>query len=410
MNNTLSRRVCSIKDSPTLAVSAKAKAMKAQGIDVVGFGAGEPDFDTPGNIKQAAINAINAGFTKYTPASGTDELRDAAARKFKRDQNLHYERAQVVIGVGGKHCIYNIMQAVLDPGDEIIIPAPYWVSYPDMAILAGAKPVIVDTSEKRGFVARPADIEKAITRKTKMIVINSPSNPTGAAYTEPELRKIAALARKRDLLILSDEIYEKMVYGGFKFYSIAQASVDAYSRTIIVNGVSKTYSMTGWRIGYAAGPKEIIAAVGKIQSQSTSNPTSIAQKAAFAALDGPQKDVSTMVKAFDKRRKYIVGRLNKMPKVKCFNPQGAFYVLPNFSAYIGKSYIRTRALNPLSCDKQHIKDDLDLANYLLTEAMVAVVPGSAFGAPGYLRLSYATGMEVIKKGLDRIEKALSVLK
>jgi len=405
MKDALSRRVQSIKDSPTLAVDAKAKAMKAQGIDVASFGAGEPDFDTPANIRQAAINAINAGFTKYTPASGTDELRDAVARKFKRDQGLNYERAQVLISVGGKHSLYNIMQAVLDPGDEIIIPAPYWVSYPDMAILAGAKPVIVPTSEKHGFVARPADIEKAITRKTKMIVINSPSNPTGGAYTEAELKKIAVLAKKHDLLVMSDEIYEKMIYGGFKFYSIAQASADAYSRTIVFNGVSKTYSMTGWRIGYAAGPKEIIAAAGKIQSQSTSNPTSISQKAAFAALEGPQKDVATMVKAFDKRRKYCVQRLNKMPKITCFNPQGAFYVLPNFNAYIGKSYIAKN-----SGETKRIVNDMDLAGYLLTEALVAAVPGSAFGAPGYLRLSYATGMDVIKKGLDRIEKALADLK
>ncbi len=402
MRDFVSRRARSVKPSPTLAVSAKAKAMKAKGIDVVGFGAGEPDFDTPDNIKNAAVKAIKDGFTKYTVASGIEELKDAVRAKFKRDQALEYSRSRVMVSVGGKHCLYNIFQAVLNPGDEVIIPAPYWVSYPDMARLAGAKPVIVPTTEKQNFIAKAKDIEKATTKKSKLLVINSPSNPTGAAYSAAELKRIAALAKKKDLLVVSDEIYEKIVYGNYKFYSIAQASKDAYSRTVIVNGVSKTYSMTGWRIGYCAGPEDIIAACSKIQSQSTSNPTSFAQKGAVEALKGKQAEVERMRKAFDKRRKYIVKRLNAMPGVNCYDPEGAFYVLPNFDSYIGKSY---RA----DGKKARIKNDLDLADYLLGQALVAVVPGSAFGAEGYLRLSYATDMETIKKGLDRIEKALKDL-
>lgn len=405
MRDFISKRVKKIKDSPTLAVDAKAKALKAAGVDIVGFGAGEPDFDTPRHIKDAAIKAINDGFTKYTPAAGTDELKDAIAAKFKKDQGLVYERAQIAVNVGGKHSLYNIFQATLNPGDEVIIPAPFWVSYYDMAILAGAKPVIVNTTEKSGFLASAKAIEDAITTKTKILIINSPSNPTGGAYEEKELKKIASVAKKHDLLIVSDEIYEKIIYDGFKFFSIAQASKDAYSRTVIVNGVSKSYSMTGWRIGYCAGPKEIINEVAKLQSQSTSNPTSIAQKAAVSALLGPQEEVSKMVRAFDERRKYIVKRLNEIPKVSCFNPKGAFYVLPNFSAYIGKSYIKKD-----DGTKKTIKNDMDLTEYLLTEALVAVVPGSAFWAPGFVRLSYATSMENIRKGLDRIEEAVGKLK
>lgn len=402
MRDFVSKRASKIKPSPTLAVSARAKAMKAQGIDVVGFGAGEPDFDTPDHIKQSAIDALKAGFTKYTPESGIDELKDAVRAKLKRDQGLAYERNQILISVGGKHCLYNIYQAVLNPGDEVIIPAPYWVSYPDMALLAAAKPVIVNTTEKHNFIAKASAIEKAITNKTKMLIINSPSNPTGAAYPASELKKIAAIAKKHDLLVISDEIYEKIIYDGFDFYSIAQTSKDAYERTIIVNGHSKTYSMTGWRIGYCAGAKNIIAAASKIQGQSTSNPTSFAQKGAVTALTATQDAVEKMRKAFDERRKYIVNRLNKMPKVSCYNPQGAFYVLPNFNAYIGKSYTKDGK-------RIKIKNDLDLSDYLLSEHLTAVVPGSAFGAPGYIRLSYCTSMEQIKKGLDRIEKAVAAL-
>lgn len=405
MRDFISKRVKKIKDSPTLAVDAKAKALKAAGVDVVGFGAGEPDFDTPQHIKDAAIKAINEGFTKYTPASGTDELKDAIAAKFKKDQGLVYERAQIAVNVGGKHSLYNIFQATLNTGDEVIIPAPFWVSYYDMAILAGAKPIIVNTNEKSGFLASAKAIENAVTKKTKILIINSPSNPTGGAYEEKELKKIASVAKKHDLLIVSDEIYEKIIYDGFKFFSIAQASKDAYSRTVVVNGVSKSYSMTGWRIGYCAGPKEIIKEVAKLQSQSTSNPTSISQKAAVSALLGSQDKVAEMVKAFDERRKYIVKRLNNIPKISCFNPKGAFYVLPNFSAYIGKSYIKKD-----DDTKKTIKNDMDLTEYLLTEALVAVVPGSAFWAPGFLRLSYATSMENIQKGLDRIEEAIGKLK
>ena len=402
MRDFISQRAKKIKPSPTLAVSARAKAMKAKGIDVVGFGAGEPDFDTPDHIKKAAIRALESGFTKYTPESGIDELRDAVCVKFKRDQGLHYERAQTIVSVGGKQCLFNLFQAVLNPGDEIIILAPYWVSYVDMALLAGAKPVIVNTSEKRNFVAKASDIEKAVTAKTKLLVVNSPSNPSGVAYPASELKKIAALAKEHDLLIVSDEIYEKIIYDGFEFCSIAQFSKDAYERTVIVNGVSKTYSMTGWRIGYAAGPKDLIAACAKIQGQSTSNPTSFAQKGAVEALNGSQEDVEKMRKAFDERRRYIVDRLNAMPHITCNLPQGAFYVLPNFNSYIGKSYTKDGK-------RVKINNDLDLSEYLLAESLVAVVPGSAFGAEGYLRLSYATSMEQIKKGLDRIEQAIKAL-
>ncbi len=395
----LSERIGRIKPSPTLAVSAKAKAMKAQGIDVVSFGAGEPDFDTPRHIKEAAIQAIRNGFTKYTPASGIDELKEAVCEKFARDNGLTFDKSQVVISCGGKHAFYNLAQVLLDPGDEAIIPAPYWVSYPDMVRLAGGTPVIVETEEENGFKLTPEQLDAALTDKTKIVVINSPYNPTGTAYTKEELEALGeVILAYPNAHVISDEIYEKIVYDGYTFTSIANGGDDIRGRTVIIHGVSKTYAMTGWRIGFTAGDPNIIKAVSMLQSQSTSNPTSIAQKAAVAALTGPQEPVDAMVRAFHERRDYMISRLNGMEGVTCFTPHGAFYAFPNLSAYMGKAYKDAR-----------IDSGFDLAAYLLDEARVAVVPGDAFGKKGYLRLSFATSMEEIKKGLDRIEKGLGKL-
>jgi aspartate aminotransferase len=394
----ISLRAQSIKPSPTLATAAKAKSMKAKGIDVVDFGVGEPDFDTPLHVKQAAIKAIEAGFTKYTPAGGTDELKEAVVDKFEKDNGLRYEKSQVLISCGAKHSLYNIAEALFDPGDEIIIPAPYWVSYPDQALLNDAKPVIVETTEKDGFRLSAAALERAITKKTKALILNSPSNPTGLAYDRATLEAVAAIAVKHHIYIISDEIYEKLLYDGFKHISIASLSPEVKDITIVVNGVSKSHAMTGWRIGYAAGPKDIITAMTNIQSQSTSNPTSISQKAAVAALRGPQDFIATMNVEFDKRRKYMVERLNAMKGVTCMTPVGAFYAFPRVSALYGKSAGSTV-----------IRNSSDLANLLLEQAQVALVSGDAFGADAYIRLSYATSMEEIKKGLDRIEKAVSSL-
>jgi aspartate aminotransferase len=395
---TLSDRVKLIKPSPTLAVSAKAKAMKAQGIDVIDFGAGEPDFDTPEFIKQAAIKALNAGFTKYTAAGGIDELKDAVVKKLQAENALSFERSQVLISCGAKHSLYNLFQAVLNPGDQVVIPAPYWVSYPDMALLAGAKPVFVFAAEEKGFKISPDHLHQVLTPKTKLVVINSPSNPTGAAYTGDELKALAKVMEDRDLYVVSDECYEKMVFGGYRHVSIAAESPQLKEKTIVVNAVSKTFSMTGWRIGYAAGPKDVIAAMTNIQSQSTSNPTSFAQKGALAALTGPLDEVNKMVAEFEKRRDFTVAALRAMPKVTCYNPEGAFYVLPGFHAYMGKKW-----------KGGTISDDLELCRFLLEEMKVAAVPGSAFGAPGHIRLSYATSMQNLKEGLDRISQGLARL-
>jgi aspartate aminotransferase len=394
----LSKRAQGLKPSPTLAITAKAKAMQAEGIKVVSFGAGEPDFDTPENIKRAAIKAIEEGFTKYTPAGGIVELKDAVIQKFQKDNQLTYKRSQIIISCGGKHSFYNLAQAIFDRGDEVIVPAPYWVSYPVMVALADGTPVILETKEENGFKLTPDDLLKKVTSRTKALIVNSPSNPTGSAYTKGELEKIAEIAIARNFFVISDEIYEKIVYDGFTFQSIASLGEEIKKKTIIVHGVSKTYSMTGWRIGYTAGPDEIIAAMDNIQSQSTSNPTSIAQKAAIEALMGPQKDVEKMVKAFAERRRYIVDRLNKIPGVTCFNPPGAFYVFPNFSSYYGKSY-----------NGKSIGNSTGLADYFLDVARVAVVPGVEFGADKFERLSFATSMEDIREGVDRIEAALKKL-
>jgi len=387
-----------LKPSPTLAINAKAKAMQAQGIRVVSFGAGEPDFDTPENIKKAAIKSIEEGFTKYTAVGGIDELKDAVIQKFQRDNQLTYKRSQILISCGGKHSFYNLAQALFDRGDEVIIPAPYWVSYPPMVALAEATPVIIETKEENGFKVTPEDLKKAATPRTKALVLNSPSNPTGSAYTKKELEKIAEVAISHKFFVISDEIYEKIVYDGFEFRSIASLGEEIKGRTIIVHGVAKTYAMTGWRIGYTGGPEEIISAMSNIQSQSTSNPTSISQKASVEALIGPQEEVKKMVSAFTERRNYIVDRLNEISGVSCFKPTGAFYVFPNFSEYFGKSY-----------QGKKISNSTELADYFLDVAKVAVVPGVEFGADPFERLSYATSMKDIREGIDRIAEALKKL-
>ena len=392
---TISRRVQAIKPSPTLTITAKAKAMRAEGVDVIGFGAGEPDFDTPDHIKKAAIKALENGFTKYTAAGGTDELKDAVIGKFKRDNGLDYDRTQILVSCGGKHCLYNLAQVLFDTGDEVIIPSPYWVSYPPIVTLADALPVILETTEESGFKMDPDKLGRAITKRTKALVLNSPCNPSGTTYTESELSEIADIVLEKGIYVISDEIYEKIVYDGFQFVSIASLDKEVKERTIIVHGVSKTYSMTGWRIGFTAGPSSIIEAMNKIQGQSTSNPTSISQKASQEALSGPQDVVEAMVGEFQKRRDYIIDGLNSLEGVTCVKPAGAFYAFPNFSSYLGKSF-----------REKPIRNSMDLADYLLNFAQVAVVPGAAFGTEGFERLSFATSMENIEIGIDRIEKAL----
>jgi aspartate aminotransferase len=391
----ISKRLQSIKPSPTLAIDSKAKALKQQGIDIINFGVGEPDFDTPGNIKNAAITAINSGFTKYCPVAGPLEIKNAIIEKFKRDNNLDYSPEQIIVSSGAKHSLYNLFQSILDDADEVIVPAPYWVSYPDMIALAGGKPIIIQTSDKTNFKATSADIQKVLTPKTKAIVINSPSNPTGGTYSYAQLKDIADICVKNKILIISDEIYEKLVYDNFKFTSIAQVSPQVKDITVVINGVSKAYAMTGWRIGYAAGPKDIISAMSKIQSQSTSNACSISIKAAVEALSGLQECVKTMRTEFEKRRDYIVPKLNSISGITCSTPEGAFYVFPNIKELLGKSF-----------NGNVINTDLEFAHYLLNDAKIAVVPGTAFGAEGYIRISYATSIENIKLGMDRLETAL----
>jgi aspartate aminotransferase len=396
----LARRVASIQPSPTLAITSKAKAMKAEGIDVVGFGAGEPDFDTPEHIKEVAKKALDDGYTKYTPVPGSPQLKDAIIAKFRRDNGLEYKRENIIVSVGAKHSIYNVGQALFEEGDEIVIPSPYWVSYPDIALLAGAIPVIVDTKEETGFKLSPEQLERAITPRTKCVILNSPSNPTGAAYTGEELKRIADVIIRRDVAVLSDDIYEKLVYDNFGFVSIASFGEEIKKRTIVVNGLSKAYSMTGWRIGYLAADKDLVAAINNIQSQSTSNPVSFCDKAAIEALNGPQDFLEAWVAEFDRRRRTIVDRLNKIPGVSCLLPQGAFYVFPNFSRVYGKKTPSGKVIDGSS----------SLAAYLLEDHKVASVPGVAFGADDYQRLSYATSMENIEKGIDRIEEAIKALR
>jgi aspartate aminotransferase len=393
-----SERSLSVNPSPTLAVDAKAKALKASGVDIIGFGAGEPDFDTPSNIKDAAIKAINDGFTKYTPVGGTDELKEAIIEKFKKDNGLTYQKDEIVVSCGAKHSLYNIAEALFNPGDEILIPAPYWVSYPDQAVLNDAVPIIVMTDENNSFMVTPKLLEEKLSKNTKALILNSPSNPTGLAYDRKSLEAIADMAVKHDFYIISDEIYEKLTYDGFEHLSIASLGDKIKERTIVVNGLSKSHSMTGWRIGFAAGDRDVIKGMTKIQSQSTSNPTSISQKAAVEALNGSQDFFPPMLAEFDRRRKYMVERLDNMEGVTCVRPVGAFYTFPNLSAHYGKKF------------KGHaINSSLELSEYLIEEAKVAAVPGVAFGDDRYMRLSYAISLENIEKGLDRIEEALKQL-
>lgn len=394
----LSDRAGKIKPSPTLAIDARAKALKANGLDVVNFGVGEPDFDTPENIKDAAIKAIRDGFTKYTPVGGIDKLKDAIVEKFERDNNLHFSRDEIIVSCGAKHSLYNIAQALFSPGDEVLIPSPYWVSYPDQALLNEAVPVFVRTYEKDLFLLRPEVLKTHITRKTKVLILNTPSNPTGLAYDSKTLEEIAGIALKNDIYIISDEIYEKLIYDGIRHVSVASLDKDIKEKTIVVNGLSKSYAMTGWRIGFAAGPKEIIRAMTNIQSQSTSNPTSIAQKAAIEALAGPQDFIGTMISEFDRRRKFLVEKINAIQSMSCIKPSGAFYAFPNVSGLYGRRF-----------DNGKIASSSDLAMYLLEKANVAVVPGAAFGEDNHIRLSYATSIEEIRKGVDRIKDAVNRL-
>jgi len=389
----LSSRVNRIKPSPTLAVTNRAKTLKAQGKDVIGLGAGEPDFDTPEHIKEAAIRAIREGFTKYTAVDGTPSLKQAVIAKFKRDNGLDYTPDQILVSVGGKQSFFNLAQAFLDKDDEVVIPAPYWVSYPDMVLLADAIPVIVSAGIDQAFKIRPDQLDRTITRKTKLVVINSPSNPTGTAYTRAELEALGEVLRKHThVLIATDDMYEHILWADEPFSNILNACPDLKDRTIVLNGVSKVYAMTGWRIGYCAGPQPLIAAMEKIQSQSTSNPTSISQVAAEAALNGDQSCIAPMVRAFRERHDRLVSRLNQVRGVRCLPSQGTFYAFPDFSKAIAAT--------------EGIHNDVEMAEYILDKAGVALVPGSAFGAEGHLRLSYATSMEVLEKAMDRLEKLL----
>lgn len=394
----ISERAKNISPSPTLAITAKAKQMKADGIDVVSFGAGEPDFDTPQHIKDAAIKSLEAGFTKYTPASGTVDLKQAIVAKLKRDNGIEYDKSQIIVSLGAKHSIYNAVLSTINPGDEVIIPAPYWVSYPEIVKMADGKCVFVNADESTGFTASIEGLKAAVTPKTKMLILNSPSNPTGGVYSKEQLEAIAAFAVEHGIHVLSDEIYEKIIYDERKHISIASLGDDIKKLTITINGLSKAYSMTGWRLGYAAAEKEIVSAMGNIQGHSTSNPVSFTQPAAVAALNGPQDVVSKMVAEFDNRRKYIVDRLNAMDGITCSMPGGAFYVFPNISGLFGRSF-KGKTIKGSNC----------LAEFLLNEALVAVVAGSGFGADSYMRLSYATSMAAIEKGMDRIAEAIKKL-
>ena len=387
-----------LRPSPTLAVTMKAKALQKEGRDIIGFGAGEPDFDTPDNIKAAAIRAIQEGFTKYTPVGGIDELKDAVIEKLRKDNGLAYKRSQIVVSTGAKHTLFNMAQVLFGQGDEVIIPAPYWVSYPDIVLLADATPVIVDGGESEGFKITPAKLKKAITAKTKAIILNSPSNPTGAAYTLDELKGLAEVLKGTEIIVISDDIYEKVVYDDFRFSNMANVGEEMKEKTIVVNGLSKSHAMTGWRMGYAAGPDNVIAAMTEIQSQSTSNATSIVQKAAIEALLGDQSFIPKMVAEFKKRRDVIVGALNDIPGITCAMPPGAFYVFPKVSALYGRKY-----------QGKPIATSNDFSEFLLEAANVAVVPGGAFGNDDHIRLSYATSMGLIVEGVKRIAGAVAKL-
>ena len=385
VSNNLKR----IKPSPTIAVTTKAREMRAAGKDVIGLGAGEPDFDTPDNIKEAAIEAIKKGDTKYTTVDGTPALKKAIVEKFKRENNLDYTTEQITVGTGGKQVLYNTFMATLNKGDEVIIPAPFWVSYPDMVLLAGGKPKIIKCEEKDGFKLTASKLKKTINKKTKWIILNSPSNPTGAGYTQNEIEELGkVLLKNKKVFILSDDIYEHIKYDNFNFFTIAQIS-KLKERTLTMNGVSKSYAMTGWRIGYAAGPKEIITAIRKIQSQSTSNPSSISQAAAVEALNGQQNFINERAEAFKERRDFVVKSLNNIKGINCLTPNGAFYVFPSCKGLLNK--------------KTKLKNDTEFVSKLLERSMVAVVQGSAFGLDGHFRISYATSMENLEKAMSRIK-------
>jgi aspartate aminotransferase len=397
----VARRLAAIKPSPTLAVSAKAAKLKAEGKDVIAMGAGEPDFDTPQHIKDAAIAAMNKGLTKYTPAGGTPSLKKAIAAKFKRENGLDYSEKQILVSCGGKQTSFNLCMALLNPGDEAIVPAPFWVSYPDMAMMADAKPVFIHAGIEQGFKITAQQLERAITPRSRLIWINSPSNPTGSVYTADELRALGEVLREHpNIVIASDDMYEHILLDGSKFVNILNVCPDLYKQTVTMNGVSKAYSMTGWRIGYCGGPQELIEAMENVQSHSTSNPTSISQYAAEAALNGDQSVIDPMVAAFKERGKFVAEGLNRIPGVKCLDPAGAFYAFPDCREAIRDLHAAGRIPAPT---------DLALCEYLLSqEKAVAAVPGSAFGAEGYLRISFATSMENIRKAVDRMAEAMAV--
>jgi aspartate aminotransferase len=393
MSVKLSNRVQAVKPSPTLAITARAKELRDAGRDVIGLGAGEPDFDTPDHIKQAAIKAINEGQTKYTAVDGTPALKKAIIDKFKRENDLQYRPDQILVSCGGKQSFYNMAQAILDPGDEVVIPTPYWVSYPDMALLAGGVPVFVQASAKQKFKITPQQLAAAINEKTKVVVINSPSNPTGMAYSRQELAALGEVLREHPrVIVATDDMYEHIRWSDEPFVNIVNACPDLYDRTLVLNGVSKAYSMTGWRIGYAGGPTEIIKAMKKVQSQSTSNPTSISQAAALAALNGPQDCIKEMLVHFKQRHDYVVDRLNSMSGVECLPTDGTFYCFPKLEQAIGRI--------------EGVNNDLELSEFLIEKAEVALVPGSAFGLPGHVRISIATSMENLTQALDRIQRVL----
>lgn len=388
-----SLKALKLPPSITLAITAKAKEMKAEGKDVVGFGAGEPDFNTPKNIIDACKKALDEGKTKYVPASGINELKDAVINKFKRDNNLSYERNQIIISTGGKQCLFNTLMALTNPGDEILVAKPYWVSYPDLIALSGGNCIVVDTREEEDYKFTLENLESSLTSKTKAIIVNSPNNPTGTVYSREELESIADFCKKHDIFIISDEIYEPLIYGEEKHISIASLSEDAYNRTVVVNALSKAYAMTGWRLGYAAGPKDLIKVMGNIQSHTTSNSTSFVQYAAVEALNGDQSFIPQMNEEFRLRRDYMIKRADEIKGLDYIYPKGAFYLMLDVRYFIGKHF-----------RGNIIKSSLDLADMLLSEYLVAVVPGSGFGLEGFLRLSYAINRDSIKKGFDRIEE------
>ena len=394
MDFKLSDRVQRIKPSPTLAITARAAELRAAGKDIIGLGAGEPDFDTPEHIKQAAVKAINDGFTKYTAVDGTPGLKKAIIDKLSRDNQLNYTANQILVSCGGKQSFFNLTQALLNKGDEVIIPAPYWVSYPDMVLLADGKPVIVEADIKQSFKITPEQLETAITDKTRLVVLNSPSNPSGIAYNQKELAALGQVLLKHPhVLVATDDMYEHILWADEPFSNIVMACPELYEQTIVLNGVSKAYSMTGWRIGYAAGPESLIKAMKKVQSQSTSNPASISQVAAEAALNGDQSCLKPMLSAFKERHEYVYNRLNAIDGITCLPSDGTFYSFPDIRGFIDKI--------------DGVTNDMELSEYLIEKAGVALVPGSAFGSPGYIRISYATSLEVLKDALDRIEKVVS---